>query len=77
MSLREIWEMYRGRSELAWQPVSVLCCLIANVNRDPKKTKPFSPADFNPWEAGTRNHSKTKHPINKDTIAMLKVFVSN
>lgn len=73
----ELWEMYRGKSELTWQPISVLCCLIANVNRDPKKTKPFVPADFNPWQAKKRTMGKTKFPLNKQTISMLKVFVNN
>jgi len=26
-----------------------LLCLIANCNRDPKKTRPFKPADFDPY----------------------------
>jgi hypothetical protein len=28
--------------------------LIANVNRDPKKTRPFKPSDFDPYSAKDR-----------------------
>lgn len=29
--------------------MGMLCSLIANINRDPKKTKPYSALDFMPW----------------------------
>jgi hypothetical protein len=31
-------------------------CLVANANRDPKKTRPFRPADFDP-------HLRKKEPV--------------
>ena len=31
--------------------MSSLLALIANVNRDPTRTRAFKPADFNPYEA--------------------------
>jgi hypothetical protein len=30
---------------------SAIPSLIANVNRDPKKTRPFKPSDFDPYSA--------------------------
>lgn len=67
--------MYRGKSELAWGPMSVLCSMIANYIRDPKKTKQFIPSDFSPW-GKRRSMAKHKYPLRKDTIQMLKIFVS-
>ena len=39
----------RGRAE--WSRMSSLMALIANVNRDPRRTRAFRPKDFNPYEA--------------------------
>ncbi len=35
----------RGDKRLDWL-IATLACLIANINRDPKKTKPFKASDF-------------------------------
>ena len=35
----------------AWQRTSAVMALIANVNRDPKRGRPFRPADFDPFAA--------------------------
>ena len=37
----------RGRDN--WSHTSTLLAMIANVNRDPKKTSPFKPSDFDPY----------------------------
>jgi len=37
----------RGRDN--WAHTAVLLALLANVHRDPKKTRPFKPADFDPY----------------------------
>ena len=39
----------RGRDN--WAHTSAILALIANVNRDPKKGRPFKPADFDPYAA--------------------------
>ena len=39
----------RGRDN--WAHTSAVLALVANVNRDPKKTRPFKPADFDPYAA--------------------------
>lgn len=38
----------------AWQRNSMQMALLANVNRDPKKTKPFGLADFMPASSAKR-----------------------
>jgi len=59
-----------GRRQDRWQHTSNLMALIANVNRDPKKGRPFRPSDFNP------TLSKTSRPdvivVTKENISLLK-----
>lgn len=40
--------MAEGRSRSLWGHTSSVLCLLANVNRDPKKTRAYRPADFDP-----------------------------
>lgn len=42
--------MSEARSKDNWTHTSALLTLLANANRDPKKTKPFKPSDFNPHQ---------------------------
>lgn len=37
------------RVKSAWQRTSSLMALLANCHRDPKKRKPYTPADFDPF----------------------------
>jgi len=39
----------RGRDN--WAHTSAILALIANVNRNPKKTRPYKPSDFDPYSA--------------------------
>ncbi|MBM4019873.1 MAG: hypothetical protein FJ288_16385 [Planctomycetes bacterium] len=60
----------RGRDE--WGRMSSLLALLANVNRDPKRTRPFKPADFNPYEVRRPGGV----PLGKGNMRLLKqVFV--
>ncbi len=43
--------MAEARGREAWGHTSAILTLIANVNRDPKKTRPFKPSDFDPYSA--------------------------
>jgi len=43
----------RGRDN--WAHTSAILALIANVNRDPKKTRAYKPADFDPYTAKDRH----------------------
>jgi hypothetical protein len=41
--------MAEARSRQQWAHTSALLALLANAHRDPKKTRAFKPADFNPY----------------------------
>jgi hypothetical protein len=41
--------MAEGHGRDEWGRMSIVCCLIANANRDPKKSGPVKPDDFNPY----------------------------
>jgi hypothetical protein len=56
----------RGRDE--WARTSALMALIANVNRDPRKSRPFKPSDFDPY-AGKRTEAVV---VDKGNIGLLK-----
>ena len=61
--------MAEARERAAWSHTSAIMALIANVNRDPKKTRPYKPDDFNPL---ARRRDGDAVEINKDTISLLK-----
>jgi ferric-dicitrate binding protein FerR (iron transport regulator) len=62
--------MAEAKNRQAWAHTSALLALIANCHRDPKKTRPFTPADFDPHRRGK------KSVTTKAGIAVLKqVFV--
>ncbi|HPC65344.1 MAG TPA: hypothetical protein P5175_06225 [Anaerohalosphaeraceae bacterium] len=72
MTLRELLWMAEGHHRDAWQHTASVMALIANVNRDPKKTRAFKPSDFNPYVP------KTSRPdvivVTKENISHLKHF---
>ncbi len=41
--------MAEARGRESWAHTSAILALIANVNRDPKKTRAFRPSDFDPY----------------------------
>ncbi len=67
MTLRQLFWMAEGQGRERWAHTSLLCTLLANANRDPKKTRPFKPADFDPYSRRERrpmsggNHLPLKH----------------
>lgn len=40
--------MAEARVAQAWHHTSAVLALLANCHRDPKKQRPFTPADFHP-----------------------------
>ena len=75
MTLRQLFWMAEGRVKDNWLHTSAILALVANVNRDPKKTKLFKPSDFNP----TLN---TSGPdvivVDKENVSLLKkMFVGD
>ncbi len=64
--------MAEARQREDWNHTSALMALVANVNRDPKKTKTFRPGDFNPLAVA----SKEKCELRTSDLSILKrVFV--
>ena len=47
--MRELLWMVDARQRCEWALMSNLMSLLANINRDPKKSKVFKPTDFNPY----------------------------
>ena len=64
-TLRELVRMAEARGKLEWGRTSCLMALVSNLLRDPKKSKPAKPADFNPY------FQKAKG-VMKVTMAQLK-----
>ena len=65
--------MAEGRGRDEWGRMSSLLALVANVNRDPKHTRAFTPADFNPYEAKSESVGV---PLTRENFRLLKqVFV--
>ena len=51
--------MTEARGRFEWGQTASLMALIANVLRDPKKSRTVKPSDFNPYNA----KPKTKAPV--------------
>ncbi len=41
--------------EQEWNHTALVCSLMANINRDPKKSKEFTLADFHPYMTNKSN----------------------
>ena len=68
LTLRELLLMAESRSQDNWAHTSAILALVANVNRDPKKSRAFKPSDFNP-------HAKTSVSMKADISVLKQVFV--
>jgi hypothetical protein len=60
--------MGEARARDQWAHTSLILALIANCNRDPKKTEPFTPADFNPFI------KRPKPTLEKADFSLLKTL---
>jgi len=63
--------MAEARLKTQWNHTSAVLCLIANVNRDPKKTRAFRPQDFHPFA----ERRPQGIPITRDNFRMLKTVL--
>ncbi|HOQ06142.1 MAG TPA: hypothetical protein PLX18_12700 [Anaerohalosphaeraceae bacterium] len=61
--------MSEGRFESQWAHTSSIMALIANVNRDPKKGRVFTPDDFNPY---ARKKTDRVIEISKSNIGLMR-----
>lgn len=62
--------MAEAVSRQRWAHTSALMCVIANCHRDPKKTRPFQPADFDP-----HRQRKAAPPVKVGIGVLKQVFV--
>lgn len=65
--------MSEARQRADWERASSLLALTFNVNRDPKKTRAATPADFNPFAEA--KSMRRGIPLTTDNIGVLKCFV--
>ena len=66
--------MAEGSDRRQWAHTSCLLAMIANVNRDPKKTRAFRSDDFNPYSDAGRKHRRGI-PVRADNIHVLKALL--
>ena len=64
--------MAEARGREAWGRASALMALVANAHRDPRKSRAFKPADFDPYSAERRTVGRTR-----DLSLLKAVFVDN
>ena len=66
--------MADGPGRTSWAQTSLIACILANANRDPKKrSRPYTPADFDPYaEDADREDSRR---LTAENITDLKMFV--
>lgn len=62
--------MAEARQRESWSRTASVMALLANTQRDPRKTRPFRPSDFDPFAA------KSVEPAGKVGVGVLKtVFI--
>ena len=65
--------MAEGLGRERWAHTSLICALIANANRDPKKQRPFRPDEFNPYaERRVSSLDADVIEVNGETIGLLR-----
>jgi hypothetical protein len=47
----------------------LVCALIANANRDPKRSRPFKPSDFDPY---ARQDRRLRTVADKESLTVLR-----
>ena len=67
--MRQLLWMAEGLGRERWAHTSMLCVLIANANRDPKKHRPFKLSDFDPY---ARQDRRSRKVADKESLALLK-----
>jgi hypothetical protein len=63
--------MAEGHGRDVWSRAALLCALIGNAHRDPKKGRAFKVADFDPFSDGQRESGEVIH-VDKQNIGTLK-----
>ncbi len=66
--------MAEARQRDEWSRTSSVMALVANTQRNPKKTRPFRPGDFDPF---ARAADKRTHVIPAPVSVLKDVFIRN
>jgi len=64
--LRELLVLAEARVKDEWSRMSALMAVLANCHRDPKKTRAFRPADFDPFAKRS-----TPMPVTMDDLKIM------
>ena len=68
--------MAEARVDAEWDHTAAVLCILANINRDPKKHGPFRPDQFHPFRRSSGSLSGVR--ITPENIGLLKkVFVES
>jgi hypothetical protein len=60
--------MAEGRQRHDWSIAASVMALVANTQRNPKRTRPFRPSDFDPF-------ARPQRPIRADVSVLKDVFI--
>ena len=61
--------MAEGLGRERWAHTSLLCALVANASRDPKRSGPYKPSDFDPY---ARQDRRERIDADSESLALLK-----
>jgi hypothetical protein len=61
--------MAEGLGRERWAHTSLICAVVANANRDPKRGRPFKPSDFDPY---ARQEKRQRVELDGESLALLK-----
>lgn len=63
--------MCEARNREEWHRTSSLLAMLVNVNRDPKRGRPVSPADLNPYARTAKAVYHSSRTLNAQEVAEL------
>jgi len=61
--------MAEGLGRERWAHTSLICALLANANRNPKKHRPFKPSDFDPY---AKHDRRSRTVAGKEDLKLLR-----
>ena len=61
--------MAEGLGRERWAHTSLLCALVANANRDPKRRRPVKREDFDPY---VRQDRRERTVVDSGSLSLLK-----
>ena len=64
--------MAEARSRDNWSHTSAILAITANCHRDPKKFRPFTPADFDPHASADKKKTRIR---TRDLGILKQIFV--